>query len=226
MTWPTSTSAVPWAFAVAASSAALSRTCATEPGADSTRSVRSVWIESIEHEARPRLAPGIGERLDARLREREDAAPGSRRGARRAGAPARGSPRRSRRGRARRSAASSHASWSAERRLADARLAAEQHHRARHEAAAEHAVELARRRSRRAAPPRCRRRGAAPASRAPGAGPRPADRRASRRRRRPAPRRACPSAPHDGAAPEPARLLRAALGADVDAARAGHRRGR
>ena len=46
VTWPTSTSAVPWALAVAASSAALSRTCATDPGADSTRSVRTVWIES------------------------------------------------------------------------------------------------------------------------------------------------------------------------------------
>ena len=51
-----------------------------------------------------------------------------------------------------------------QRRLADARLAREQHHRAGHQAAAEHPVELARRRSVATGPPRRRRRrSAAPA---------------------------------------------------------------
>ena len=46
VTWPINTTAAPVDFAAAASSAAHSRTWATEPGADSTRSVRSVCTES------------------------------------------------------------------------------------------------------------------------------------------------------------------------------------
>ncbi len=47
VTWPTSTTAMPWVFAKRTSWAAHSRNCETEPGADSSASVCSVCTESI-----------------------------------------------------------------------------------------------------------------------------------------------------------------------------------
>ena len=218
--------AAPWAFAVAASSAAHSRTCATEPGRrlDPVAAHRLDRVD--EDEARPELAPRLGERLDAGLGEREHAAAGSRRGARRAAAPARGSPRRSRRaparrcGRARRRAGARASTCRCPARRRGARPSpARGRRRARGRAR--------RCRSRRAARP------LASTSRKrhglPSAGAR-VHREQVRRARLPRSRLAhglldqALEAAARRAAAEPARLLRAALGADVDAAGAGHGR--
>ena len=220
VTCPIRISAAPRLLAVAASSAADSRTCATEPGADSTRSVASVWIESTSTTAGASAAPRLGERLDPRLGQHEDLL-GNHREALRAqaqllrallaGDVEEGAERLEARRELER-----------ERALADPRLAAEQHHAAGHQAAAQHAVELG-------DPGRePRRRGgldlAQHARLARGRRPRLDPQQVAR----PAPGGAGrglldqrrPGAAL-GAAPEPARLLRAAGGAGVDRAARG-----
>ncbi|MNT49516.1 hypothetical protein D3C72_1863740 [compost metagenome] len=47
VTWPTSTTAAPLFLAKRVSACAEVRTCVTVPGAESTRSVHSVWMESM-----------------------------------------------------------------------------------------------------------------------------------------------------------------------------------
>ena len=143
VTWPTSTTAAPDFLAKRVSACAEVRTWVTVPGAQSTRSVHSVWMESMmtrcgavaclqrreddldiglggqlhvgAAEAEPlRAEPDLGHRLFARDVDDALAALGQRR---------RGLQQ--------------------ERRFADARVAADQHGRAHDEAAAGDPVELA-----------------------------------------------------------------------------------
>ena len=157
VTWPTSTIVVPLALAVRVSCAAHSRTCATEPGAEVSCSEYRVWIESITQNRRllgldrgqDLLELDLGQHAHLRCASRP------RRRARSATCAPLSSP----------------VTYSAvicarqrierlqqQRRLADARVAADQHHAAGDDAAAEHAVELvdAGRRGARPRPPRSR----------------------------------------------------------------------
>ena len=170
-----------------------------------------------QHERGRELAPRLGERLDARLGQHEEPARAPPAGARRAAAPARGSPRRSRRGRARAPRGPPRAGARA-CDLPTPGSPPSSTTRARHEAAAEHAVELgdAGREARRGGGVDLAQRRGLRGRRRPGLDAQQVAPRARRRagrglldERRPARR--------TRAAPEPARLLRAALGAGVDA---------
>ena len=142
VTWPTRMTAVPWVLAKRISACALPRTCVTVPGADSTVSVHMVWIESMIASAGGRpwdrvammsstlvsAASSTGAWLkpeplgaQAHLRDRllaRDVGDAMPRGGQRRGG------------------------LHQQRRFADAGVAADQDHRAAHEAAARHAVEL------------------------------------------------------------------------------------
>ena len=140
VTWPTSTIGAPLALAMRVSCAAHSRTWATEPGAEVSCSEYTVWIESMTQKsgASASIAARIfSSWISASTRTREPSRP--RRRARSATCAPLSSPvtystfmlRRQRVDRLQQ-----------QRALADAGVAADQHHAAGDDAAAEHAVEL------------------------------------------------------------------------------------
>ena len=139
VTWPTRKVATPLSFATRSSRPAASRTCATDPGAEPMLR-RPERLHGVDHaHRRPLALEQLADRFEVGLGEDLDAvAAAEPRGAElhlgdrllagdEEGAPV-GRDRPERR--------------EQERRLADARLAADQHERRGHETAAEHAVEL------------------------------------------------------------------------------------
>ena len=139
VTWPMRNSAVPPRLAKRVSCAAHSRTCATEPGADCSVSDHSVWIESITAMLGPRRLERAEHALELRLggnahpRGVEREAPRAQRDL--LGRFFAGHIEHRLRERAQ--------SLQQQRGLADARIAAEQHHLPCDQPAAERAVELA-----------------------------------------------------------------------------------
>ena len=141
---------MPRSWAHAPSRAAASRTWPTDPAGPSRPSLVSVWTESTmssagaERVRRREDAAEVrrGEHLDRRPPRGRRPAPAGRR----AGGAARPTPRRWRTSTGRPAPAwrrTPAADLQHERGLADARLAAEQHQRARHQAAAQDPVDLA-----------------------------------------------------------------------------------
>ena len=142
VTWPTRMIAAPERLAKRISACAEPRTCVTVPGADSTASVHMVWIESMT--TRRGVLPslerrddvldrGFGRELDRRLGEAEalGAQPHLRDRLLAGDVDHAVAGLRERGGR-----------LDQQRRFADAGIAADQQHRAAHEAAAGDAVEL------------------------------------------------------------------------------------
>ena len=142
VTWPTSTMQVPPALAARVRCAAHSRTCATEPGAEVSWSEYTVWIESITATAGWIGRDGgedffeldLGQHLDLRVVQAEAARAQRDLGAAfLAGDVERGHLR----------ALQAVERLQQQGRLADAGIAADQHHAAFDDAAAQHPVELA-----------------------------------------------------------------------------------
>ena len=81
VTWPTSTIVMPVAFATRVSCAAHSRTCATEPGAEVSCSLYTVWMESMTHTAgcsASSVATIFSRLISASTRTREPSSPSRR----------------------------------------------------------------------------------------------------------------------------------------------------
>ena len=140
VTWPTKMTTMPRCLASRVSCAAHSRTCATLPGAEVSASVYAVWIESMTTTSGFSAPIGRDDRLELHFGEQRH---------RRVDEP---EPLRAQRDlldrflagdveRRLRGADRRHR-LQQQRRLADARIAAEQDHAARDEPAAQHAVEL------------------------------------------------------------------------------------
>ena len=142
VTWPTRTTARPRSLASRTSRWAHARTWATEPGAEPTVGVVDGLDRVDDERASGATSSSVGERRGRGRVSATSHRPSveRRRGARPAAAPAGATPRPTRR--ARGPPATTAADLGQQRRLADARLAADERDRAGHEPAAEHPVEL------------------------------------------------------------------------------------
>jgi hypothetical protein len=146
VTWPTRNTVVSVSLAKRTSLRALSRTWETLPGAEVRDSVNRVWMESTTS-TRGRSAAAVARMLDAGLRQQPQAADRAARYRPRQPEPVRAQAHLLRRllaGDVEHRLARRHrgGGLQQQRRLADAGIAADQHHRARHQAAAEHPVQL------------------------------------------------------------------------------------
>ena len=133
---------MPSRLATSMTAPAASRTWPTEPGAPVIPSACRVWIESITQTSGRSASSVASTGLDRGLGERRHRRAPRRRAARPAAGPAPPTPRRRRRATRRPARAEVAERHPGQGALADPGRAAEQDQRARHQAAAEHAVEL------------------------------------------------------------------------------------